>query len=167
MFLLPGRSLAGLYTWTSFFLQGGDAAVFNLSVLTSDVYALVFAFFVEHATPHWLYFAAFGMIFFGLILYNSQPVPTQAESRRLQLNNGSAENWWMEDGQGGRWFVGQPRYWSASALSAGDQPNCYFKASETSGSSDYYTTFGDLSPSLSEQAEVGTMPSTPNRQYSC
>ncbi|CAN0300855.1 unnamed protein product, partial [Laminaria digitata] len=48
-------SLTVMYSWTSLFLLAGDAAMFNLSLLTSDVYALVFAFFVEHVTPNWLY----------------------------------------------------------------------------------------------------------------
>ena len=64
-----------MYSWTSLFLLAGDAALFNLSLLTSDVYALIFAFFIEHVTPNWLYFLAFTVIFAGLICYHTQPVP--------------------------------------------------------------------------------------------
>lgn len=163
---LVARSLSWLYTWTSFFLKGGDAAMFNISLLTSDVYAIVFSVFVEHATPNWLYFAAFVVIFLGIVLYHSQPVPTKAEeSRHFQLSDDSPAGCRMEDGEGGRWFIGQLGSWCPSAQPGeGEKPGCLFsKLRRSSGNIDY-TTFDDVS--LSEQAEVGTMPCTSVKEYS-
>lgn len=68
-----------MYSWTSLFLQAGDAALFNLSLLTADIYALIFAYVVEHNMPNWMYFAAAVFIFMGLFVYHSQPPVTTAE----------------------------------------------------------------------------------------
>lgn len=150
------RSLSWLYTWTSFFLKGGDAAMFNISLLTSDIYALVFAIFVEHATPNWLYFAAFVVIFLGIVLYHSQPIPTKAEESRDSSD--SPVRCRMEDGEGGRWCP-------SVQLNEGEQPDCLFCKLRRNSANIDYTTFGDIS--LFEQAEVGTMPCTPIRESSC
>lgn len=159
VFSLVAHSLSWLYTWTSFFLKGGDAAMFNISLLTSDIYALVFAIFVEHATLNWLYFAAFVLIFLGIVLYHSQPIPTKAEeSRDSQLNVDSPTRCWMEDGEGGRWCP-------AEQPSEGEQLGCLFCKLRRNSDSIDYTTFGDIS--LFEQSEVGTMPCTPIRESSC
>ncbi|CAM9202490.1 unnamed protein product [Scytosiphon promiscuus] len=84
-----GLSLSVMYSWTSLFLLAGDAALFNLSLLTSDVYALLFAYVVEQITPDWLYFVAFAVIFWGLIVYHLQPPPTSADpSLRLDFLGG-------------------------------------------------------------------------------
>ena len=74
----PPSSLSVMYSWTSLFLQAGDAAMFNLSLLTSDVYALIFSYLVEKVTPNGLYFVAFAIIFVGLVVYHLQPPPTEA-----------------------------------------------------------------------------------------
>ncbi|CAM9417503.1 unnamed protein product [Discosporangium mesarthrocarpum] len=61
-----------LYSWTSLFLQVGDAALFNLSLLTADAYTLIFAYVVEHVSLHLTYFAAFLLIGAGLVVYHSE-----------------------------------------------------------------------------------------------
>ena len=58
-----------MYCVTSKFLQEGDALLFNLSTLTSDVYGALFSVLLFHSTPHWLYGVAFGFVFVGIIVY--------------------------------------------------------------------------------------------------
>jgi hypothetical protein len=64
-----------MYTNTTAFLQHGDAVLFNLSLLTSDVYAVVFTYFFSGYLVSWLYFVAFALVIVGLVLYHSQPAP--------------------------------------------------------------------------------------------
>lgn len=68
-------SVFTFYFTTSRFLQIGDATLFNLSILTSDVYAIFFAYIVEKARLHWLYFVALGTIVCGLIVYHRERAP--------------------------------------------------------------------------------------------
>ncbi|CAM9445066.1 unnamed protein product, partial [Phaeothamnion confervicola] len=70
---LYAGSLFAVYSFTSVFLQRSDAIVFNLSVLTSDVYAMVFACAVEGAHFNGLFAAAFVFIIGGVVLYHSRP----------------------------------------------------------------------------------------------
>ena len=73
-------SLFGMYVLTSVFLMEGDAALFNLSLLTSDVYAVLYTWRVQHGRVTWLYGAAFSVTLSGLALYHSQPaVATRAD----------------------------------------------------------------------------------------
>ncbi|CBJ31019.1 conserved unknown protein [Ectocarpus siliculosus] len=133
-------SLSVLYSWTSLFLQAGDAAMFNLSLLTSDVYALLFSVLVEHATPHWLYFVAFVVIFCGLVVYHGQPPPTCAEPLpRLALVDGTPGSSWSREGDDcgghkrgtGRAFFGMQRR-ECSGESAGTSSTATFCSSELS-----------------------------------
>lgn len=66
-----------MYVNTSAFLQDSDATVFNLSLLTSDVYAVLFAYFAEHYLVHYLYFLAFVLVLIGLACYHSEHPPLQ------------------------------------------------------------------------------------------
>jgi Solute carrier family 35 len=40
----------------------GDAALFNLGLLTSDMYGMLFAYFIEKQSFSWLYVLAFAII---------------------------------------------------------------------------------------------------------
>ena len=64
-----------MYTNTTAFLQQGDAVLFNLGLLTSDVYAVIFAYFFTGYLVDWLYFVAFALVIVGLIIYHTQPAP--------------------------------------------------------------------------------------------
>jgi solute carrier family 35, member F1/2 len=64
-----------MYTNTTAFLQQGDAVLFNLSLLTSDVYAVIFTYFFSGYLVSWLYFLAFALIVVGLVLYHSEVAP--------------------------------------------------------------------------------------------
>jgi solute carrier family 35 protein F1/2 len=66
-----------MYTNTSAFLQHGDSTLFNLSLLTSDVYAILFSYFFYGSLVKWLYFLAFALVAIGLIIYHSAESPAQ------------------------------------------------------------------------------------------
>ena len=65
-------TLFGMYTATAaFFAAGYDATLFNLSILTSDIGAvLCSALFFHEAAPHWLYFVGLAFIVLGVSLYS-------------------------------------------------------------------------------------------------
>lgn len=64
-----------MYINTSLFLQSGDATFFNLSLLTSDVYAVVFSYLLTGELVQWLYFIGFALVFWGLTIYHSSEKP--------------------------------------------------------------------------------------------
>jgi len=68
--------LFGMYVLTSVFILNADAAIFNLSMLTSDVYSVIFAWRFQHQRPTWMYGAAFTTTLSGLVLYYSKPLPS-------------------------------------------------------------------------------------------
>jgi len=75
LLLLLGFQLClfGMYVLTSAFLMRADAALFNLSLLTSDLYSVLFSWKVQHGTVTWMYSAAFITTLSGLVLYHTQP----------------------------------------------------------------------------------------------
>lgn len=75
--------LFGMYLLTSLFLSVADAALFNLSMLTSDIYSVAWAWAVMHHRPTWLYGAAFATTVSGLIVYHTQPSPVLADNLRI------------------------------------------------------------------------------------
>lgn len=66
-----------MYVLTSAFLLRADATLFNLSMLTVDVYSVIFAWRVQHLRLSWLYAVAFGTTLSGVTCYNLQPDPTE------------------------------------------------------------------------------------------
>ena len=71
-------ALVAAYALTSWFLVEADAGLFNLSLLTSDVYAVLFSLIAVHRLVSWLYFLAFGLTMSGLIVYHRAPSATSA-----------------------------------------------------------------------------------------
>ena len=71
------------YVNASIVLQSNDATYFNLSLLTSDVYALLITYFVFDSTVHWLYFLSFAFVVVGLLVYHSVPPPTPPSNSLL------------------------------------------------------------------------------------
>lgn len=65
-----------MYTGTSIFLKSGDAAAFNLALLTSDFFAVVAAKYLFDEQLSQLYFLGFTLIVVGIIIYHRSPVPT-------------------------------------------------------------------------------------------
>jgi solute carrier family 35 protein F1/2 len=80
-------ALSAAYTVTSWFLVDADAALFNLSLLTADVYAVVFAYFVQGNLVSVLYAPAFGCTMAGIFVYHRAPKPTFAHTRRAAAAN--------------------------------------------------------------------------------
>lgn len=66
-----------MYVLTSSFLLKADATLFNLSLLTVDVYTVIFAWRVQHQHMSWLYAGAFGMTLSGVVAYTLQTPPAQ------------------------------------------------------------------------------------------
>ena len=64
------------FTGISRFLKISEAALLNLSLLTGDIYALLFSIFGEHIIPQPLFFVAMIMIISGVLLYETAPSPT-------------------------------------------------------------------------------------------
>lgn len=77
-----------MYRNTSSFLKTSDAALFNLSLLTSDVYAVIFSFFVFGYTVSWLYFVALFLAVTGVLLYHTAgPVHDNVEAAVERIKN--------------------------------------------------------------------------------
>ena len=74
-------SIATFYVGVSLFLQTSSAALLNISLLTSDVYATLFQVFVEGFEPHWLFFAAFLIIIGGVVTFNKEEREGQERAR--------------------------------------------------------------------------------------
>ncbi|RLN98337.1 hypothetical protein BBJ28_00010759 [Nothophytophthora sp. Chile5] len=70
------------------FLTTGDAAVFNLSLLTSDFFAVVAAKYLFNEELSSLYFVGFSLIIGGVSVYNRSAPPTTA-TELADLKDGS------------------------------------------------------------------------------
>ncbi|XP_078181845.1 uncharacterized protein LOC144575537 isoform X4 [Carex rostrata] len=58
------------YTIVPFVLKMSGATLFNLSLLTSDMWAVLIRVFFYHQQVDWLYYLAFGVVAIGLIIYS-------------------------------------------------------------------------------------------------
>ena len=77
-----------MYRNTSAFLKTSDAALFNLSLLTSDVYAVIFSFVVFDYLVSWLYFVALALSVSGVLLYyTAGPVHDDVEAAVERFRN--------------------------------------------------------------------------------
>ncbi|KAL1313875.1 hypothetical protein HN51_040643 [Arachis hypogaea] len=86
-----GFAACGLifYTLAPFVLKLSGATMFNLSVLTSDMWAVVFRVFLYHQEVDWLYFVSFAITVMGLIIYSlteKDPVPASPVIEDGNLN---------------------------------------------------------------------------------
>lgn len=73
-----------MYTNASLFLVESDATLFNLSLLTSDVYAVIFSYFFSGQLVHWTYFIAFCLVVVGLGIYHNERPPTTKSDVNLR-----------------------------------------------------------------------------------
>ena len=72
-----GLCLFFMYMLTSYFLVVCDATIFNLSLLTSDIWAIIASYLLFNNQLHWLYFIALLIIILGLYIYHYQnTIPT-------------------------------------------------------------------------------------------
>ncbi|THH02680.1 hypothetical protein EW026_g201 [Hermanssonia centrifuga] len=58
-----------LYTVAPILYRMSSSAYYNISLLTSDFYGLLFGLFLFHYRVYWLYFVAFAVVIGGLIIY--------------------------------------------------------------------------------------------------
>ncbi|KIJ55647.1 hypothetical protein M422DRAFT_73421 [Sphaerobolus stellatus SS14] len=58
-----------LYTVAPWIYRLSSSAFYNISLLTSDFYGLLFGLFLFHYRPFWLYFPAFVVVIAGLVVY--------------------------------------------------------------------------------------------------
>jgi len=66
--------MLGFYSLTPYYFQCYGASLFNMSLLASNVYALLFSVFLFHQSLQWLYFLGFAFVAAGILLYSYQPV---------------------------------------------------------------------------------------------
>ncbi|KAL6273505.1 hypothetical protein ACE6H2_024197 [Prunus campanulata] len=93
-----GYGVSGLlfYTLAPLVLKLSGATLLNLSILTSDMWAVVFRIFFYRQQVDWLYYLAFAVVVIGLIIYSlteKDPVPVPA----LENGNPSLEYQVLED----------------------------------------------------------------------
>lgn len=79
-----------LYSFGPFVLKLSGATMFNLSILTSDMWAVVVRIFFYHQEVDWLYYLSFAVVIIGLVIYSvtekdPAPLPT------LEDGNSNAE----------------------------------------------------------------------------
>jgi hypothetical protein len=68
-------SLALIYVGGAYFLLVSESALYNLSLLTSDFFTVVFSVVAEHIVPPPLFFVALVLIVAGVVLYEMGPSP--------------------------------------------------------------------------------------------
>lgn len=66
-----------LYTVAPLLYRLASSAYFNLSLLSSDFYGLLFGLFLFHYKPYWLYFPSFVVVIIGLIVYFWHSTPEE------------------------------------------------------------------------------------------
>lgn len=81
-----------MYINTSAFLQYGDSTLFNLSLLTSDIYAVLFSYFFYGYLVPWLYFVAFALVATGLLIYHSAEEPSRRRDVPIHAARNDARN---------------------------------------------------------------------------
>ncbi|KAF9189494.1 hypothetical protein BGZ51_009530 [Haplosporangium sp. Z 767] len=72
-----------LYSVSPILFRLSSATFFNLSLLTSDLYGLIFGIFLFNATVNSIYAVAYVLIFLGILLYNVWPAPEPKFNRVL------------------------------------------------------------------------------------
>lgn len=66
-----------LYTTAPLLYRMASSPFYNISLLTSDFYGLIFGLFLFHFSPYWLYFPAFCVVILGLIIYFWNATPEE------------------------------------------------------------------------------------------
>jgi len=66
-----------LYTVSPLLYRSASSVYYNLSLLSSDFFGLLFGLFLFHYSPYWLYFIAFAIVIVGLIVYFWSSTPEE------------------------------------------------------------------------------------------
>ncbi|KAH7882285.1 solute carrier family 35 member SLC35F1/F2/F6 [Phlebopus sp. FC_14] len=78
-------STFALYSLAPLLFRTASASYFNISMLTSDFYGLLFGLFLFHYSPYWLYFPAFGVVISGLFIYFWDATPEEQGESKVQI----------------------------------------------------------------------------------
>eukprot|EP00941_MAST-03F_sp_MAST-3F-sp1_P006067 g6067.t1 len=78
--------LSAMYILTSFFLQVADSAFFNMSLLTSDLWAVVTSFLLCGIFPQKSYYLALVLIVLGVYTYSTEKVETRKRGHEEDEN---------------------------------------------------------------------------------
>lgn len=83
-----------MYSITPYMMFISGSTLFNLSLLTSDAYAVIFGLFLFHSKLHWAYWIALSVIVLGLCLYNikNEPASSEYDHRNSQPTNNDTES---------------------------------------------------------------------------
>mmetsp|Transcript_13347 Transcript_13347/g.32067 ORF Transcript_13347/g.32067 Transcript_13347/m.32067 type:complete len:234 (+) Transcript_13347:2752-3453(+) len=73
------------YVGGSRFFQISEATFFALSLLTGDLWSVIFSIFFEHIIPHPLFFLGMVFVLSGMIMYEMAPSPV-LEDRSVMVN---------------------------------------------------------------------------------
>jgi solute carrier family 35 protein F1/2 len=103
--------LFAMYILTSHFLTEGDATLFNLSMLTSDLWAVLVGVLLFGQGLSWLYFIALAILVSGIVLYNSAEL-----KQTIPAPRGAGE-----EGEGGGYHHQHDSALSATAAAPGEQ----------------------------------------------
>ncbi|KAJ8487926.1 hypothetical protein ONZ45_g14152 [Pleurotus djamor] len=66
-----------LYTVAPMLYRLASSAYYNLSLLSSDFYGLLFGLFLYRYSPYWLYFISFAVVIVGLVVYFWHATPEE------------------------------------------------------------------------------------------
>jgi solute carrier family 35 protein F1/2 len=80
-FVFVGVTLAS-YMGASQFLIISEAAYFSLSLLTGDLWSVVFSIVAEHIVPQPLFFLALIFVLSGVVLYEMAPSPVKSDNEQ-------------------------------------------------------------------------------------
>ena len=88
-----------LYTLAPILFRLSSSPFYNISILTSDFWGLLFGLGLFGYKPYWLYFIAFALIIVGLLIYFVHPQEVQ------DVNVVTRGKQAVKDAQNGRKFV--------------------------------------------------------------
>jgi solute carrier family 35 protein F1/2 len=74
-----------LYTVAPLLYRLASSAYFNLSLLSSDFYGLLFGLFLFHFKPYWLYFPSYTVVILGLFVYFWHSTPEEQGTLDIQF----------------------------------------------------------------------------------
>ncbi|KAG6335254.1 hypothetical protein ID866_3829 [Astraeus odoratus] len=86
------------YTLQMVFFRLASSPYFNMSLLTSDFYSLLFGLLLFHYKPYWLYFIAFTVVITGLIIYFCHARPEDQGHNDIQPPKYISRNEQTDDG---------------------------------------------------------------------
>mmetsp|Transcript_8969 Transcript_8969/g.17311 ORF Transcript_8969/g.17311 Transcript_8969/m.17311 type:complete len:312 (+) Transcript_8969:242-1177(+) len=80
--------LLSLYSIAPYYFEAYGATVYNLSMLTTSLYALIFqVLFIGVYSTDWLYFVGIGFVIIGIVVYNLPPPPVKSEEQYMLVVN--------------------------------------------------------------------------------